>query len=177
MYLIVRSSIPEEGLVPAIRRELKASDNKVPLQDVRSIQQVIDDGVTNQRLMTWLLAAFSMAALALAAIGLYGVISYSVAQRKNEIGIRTALGANRSAIIQMVFGEGLRFVVIGLVAGLIAARASAQVLASQLFGVTVGEPLVYGAVAALLTVVSLLALTAPAARAAWMDPVAALREE
>jgi predicted permease len=177
MYLIVRSAIPEQGLVAALRRELKAIDPTLPLSDVRSVDDVIGAGITNQRLMMSLLLAFSVSALLLAAIGLYGVISYSVAQRRNEIGIRVALGADRRRIMSMVAREGLGFLAIGLGIGLVAARASAQLLSSQLFGVTVGEPMVYAVVAALLGVVSLIALAAPAMRAARMDPVQALREE
>jgi predicted permease len=177
MSLVVRSSVDELSLVPAIRRELRGLDAAVPLDEVKPLTEVVSTGVASQRLTTVLLTLFSVAALLLAAIGLYGVISYSVVQRTQELGIRTALGAQRSTLVAGVIREGFAFVIAGMVIGGLVARASATVIASQLFGVTAGDALVYASVAGLLAVVSLIALWAPAVRASRVDPMTALREE
>jgi predicted permease len=177
MFLVVRSSVAELSLVPAIRRELSALDNQLPLDRVRSFDDVIGEGVADQRLATSLLSGFSIVALVLAAIGLYGVISYSVSQRTQELGIRTALGAQRSDILGGIFREGMTYVAAGVVLGATVARGAAQVISSQLYGVTAGEPTVYLVVAAVLGLVSAFALAFPALRAARVDPIIALREE
>ena len=177
MFLVVRSSVDEMSIVPAIRRELRGLDDQLPLDRVRSLDDVVGEGVADQRLATSLLSGFSIIALVLAAIGLYGVISYSVAQRRQELGIRTALGAQRSDILAGIMREGMLYVAAGVVLGGFIARGVAQVISAHLFGVTAGEPAVYLLVAAVLGIVSAFALIFPAMRAARVDPIIALREE
>ena len=176
-FLIVRSAVDPASLVPALRKEVRAVDPNLPLDQVRTIDAVIGEGIAGPRLTTTVLLTFSVVALVLAAIGLYGVISYSVVQRTQELGIRAALGAQRSELLGGVLREGLAFVAVGVAVGALAARGAAKIIASQLFGVTVGDPPVYVAVAMLLGIVSLVALLAPALRASRVDPVIALREE
>ena len=177
MYLVVRTSVDELSIVPSLRRELAALDPMLPLDRVKSLDDVISDGVAGPRLATSLMSSFSLVALMLAAIGLYGVISYSVAQRTQELGIRAALGAQRREILGGVMREGMMFVVAGVIIGALAARGAAQFIASQLFGVSPGDPIVYLGVAAVLVAVSAAALIFPALRASRIDPVIALREE
>jgi putative ABC transport system permease protein len=177
MYLIARTSIDETSVVPAIRRVVKEVDSQIPVEDVRPLEEVATAGIATQRFTAFLLQAFAFAALLLAAIGLYGVVSYSVAQRTQELGVRAALGAQRGELLAGVMREGMAFVAIGVVVGLVAARGAAQFISAQLFGVTPGDPTVYLVVPVLLGVVSAVALMAPAMRAAAIDPIIALREE
>jgi ABC-type antimicrobial peptide transport system permease subunit len=124
-----------------------------------------------------LLGAFSLVAVVLAAIGLYGVISYSVVQRTQELGVRAALGATRAGIVTLILGQSGGVVAIGLAAGAVLARFGAGLLAAQLFGVTPGSVGIYVVVAATLAVVALAASAVPAARASRIEPLAALRAE
>jgi predicted permease len=176
LYLTVRSSIDELSIVPALRKTLHDIDSSVPLAEVRTLDEVISSGVTTEKMTTALLVGFAALTLVLAAIGLYGVISYSVAQRTQELGVRAALGAQRSELLGGVFREGMSFVLIGLVVGGLMARGASQLIASRLFGVSPGDPLVFGAVAGLLVAVACGALLLPAMRAARVDPIVALRE-
>jgi ABC-type antimicrobial peptide transport system permease subunit len=177
MYLIARTSVDEQSIVPALRRVVQSVDGQIPLENIRPLDEVVTAGVATQRLTSSLLEAFAVAALLVAAIGLYGVISYSVAQRTQELGVRAALGAQRSELLTGVLREGLAYVIAGVAIGLFAARGAAQLISSQLFGVRPGEPFVYVSVVLLLGVVSVLALLAPALRASRIDPIIALREE
>ena len=177
MYLVVRASVDELSLVPAVRRELRELDPSIPLDDVRRLDAVIDSDLASPRLMASLLTIFAVTAALLAAIGLYGVISYAVSERSQELGIRTALGAQRTEIVFGVLREAFAFVVVGLVVGAIVARAGAQLISSQLFGVAAGDPSVYVVVMVLLLIVALAAVLEPAIRASRTDPALALRSD
>jgi putative ABC transport system permease protein len=138
---------------------------------------MIGNSLAAQRLATRLLGFFATAALFLAALGLYGVISYSVTQRTQEIGVRMAIGASPSQMLRMVVGEGLLQVSLGLLLGVGLALAASQLLGGLLFGVTTNAPIAYVMVAALLLSVALAACLAPARRAMRIDPAAAIRGE
>ena len=129
------------------------------------------------RILAIALGLFAGVALTLAALGLYGVISYGVAERTYEIGVRSTLGAARADLLRMVLGQGMRLVLAGLAIGLLGAFALTRVMKSLLFGVSATDPVTFGAVATILVGVSLLASLVPALRAARVDPVVALRTE
>jgi len=138
---------------------------------------VIADTSWRPRLAALLLGLFASLAVALATAGLYGLLSYSVSQRTQELGLRVALGARQNDVLLLVIGEGMRLVVIGLAAGLAAAFALSRSVASQLYGVKATDPLTFGGVALLLACVALLACWLPARRAAKTDPMVSLRHE
>jgi putative ABC transport system permease protein len=123
------------------------------------------------------MAAFATLALVLAAIGVYGVMSYAVARRTQEVGIRMALGARRGQVLAMVLREGMRTIVIALIVGLVVAVATTRLLSSQLFGVSAVDPLTFAVVPVLLAVVALAACYLPARRASRVDPIVALRAD
>jgi putative ABC transport system permease protein len=141
------------------------------------MEVVIADTLWRARLSAWLFGLFAALAATLAAAGLYGVMSYSVNQRAQEIGLRMALGATSRDVLRMVIGEGFKLTVAGLALGLAAAFALSRLIAGQLFGVMATDPLTYGGVAMLLGVVSLIACYLPARRAVKVDPLQALRHE
>jgi putative ABC transport system permease protein len=145
--------------------------------EVRTMQHVVSDSVGRQRFQMRLIAGFAASALLLACIGIYGVLSWSVSRRRNEIGIRMALGAHASDVHRLVMAQALRPVLFGLVAGVAAALALGRVLSSVLFGVSAHDPLTIAAVVAVLGAVAALACYIPARRAARIDPLEALRYE
>jgi putative ABC transport system permease protein len=175
--LAVRSSADAATLVAAVRRELAALDPHVPLYNVKTVEQVLDEATWDARLNTALLAVFAAAALLLASIGLYGVIAYTVARRTHEIGVRVALGARPADVLRLVVGGGMRLAAIGLALGLAGALALANLLGGILFGVQPRDPLTYATVAIALGLVALAASWLPARRALAVQPVAALRAE
>jgi putative ABC transport system permease protein len=141
------------------------------------MEEYISASVAAPRFNTTLLSIFAAVALVLTIIGLYGVMSYSVAQRTNEIGIRMALGAQTGDVLRLIVKQGITLVVIGLGLGMIGALALTQLLATLLFGVTTKDPVTFISIAALLAFVALLACYVPAWRATRVDPLAALRCE
>jgi putative ABC transport system permease protein len=176
-YLIIRTKAAPETLAAAVQVEMGRIDRGIPLRQVRTMEVVIADTLWRARLSAWLLGLFAALAAALAAAGLYGVMSYSVNQRTQEIGLRMALGAASRDVLRMVIAEGFRLTVVGLGLGLGAAFALNRLIASQLFGVTATDPLTYGGVAMLLAMVAMVACYIPARRAARVDPMVALRRE
>jgi putative ABC transport system permease protein len=156
---------------------VRALDPRLPIADVRSLQRVADDSLSQPRFTTMLLTLFALLALTLAAIGIYGVISLLVARRRQEIGIRLALGARRRVILQMVVGRGMLLVAIGVAIGLAGAAWLTRVLGGLLYGVTRFDPLTFVTAPALLAGVALVACLLPAVRAAAVDPAITLREE
>ncbi len=141
------------------------------------MEDVIADTLWRPRLSAWLLGLFAALAAVLAAAGLYGVMSYTVYQRTQEIGLRMALGAEAGDVLRMVIGEGFKLMGAGLALGLASAFALNRFIASQLFGVTATDPLTYAGVALLLAMVAMVACYFPARRAARVDPMVALRRE
>jgi putative ABC transport system permease protein len=137
----------------------------------------VDSSVDPSRYLTTLFGLFAALAMILAATGIYGVMSYSVAQRTHEIGIRMALGARRADVLKLVVGQGMLLTLIGVVIGLLSAYGLTRVMASLLFGVTARDPITFIVVAALLTTVAFLACFVPARRATKVDPLVALRYE
>jgi putative ABC transport system permease protein len=178
MTLIVRStSTDPASLVPAVRSEVLTLDSELPLQRVITLDRVISNSIRQQRFTSLVLSIFAGVALLLAAAGLYGVISYSVAQRTHELGIRVALGAQVKDVMQLVLRQGMAVVVIGEVIGLIGAFALTRLLGGLLFGVTPTDAVTFVGVTAGLTIVALLACYIPARRATKVDPLVALRYE
>jgi predicted permease len=177
MDLVVRASVPLQPLVPGVRGALRSLDPDLPNSDFQPLEEVVDRAVSPRRFVTVLLGGFSFLALILACLGIYGVISYSVSQRTNELGIRLALGASLSAILRLIITEGVQLVLVGLVAGLVAAFALTRLLSSLLFGISTTDPLTFLGIAALLMVIALLACYIPARRATKVDPMIALRYE
>ena len=177
MDLVLRTSRPIQSLVPDVRAAIRSFDPMLPATESTTLEQIVDHAVAPRRLITYLLAAFSMMALTLSAMGLYGVIAYSVGQRTREIGIRLAVGAQRRDVMGLIVGEGLKTTAIGVVLGVVAALLVTHVLKSLLFGVTATDPFVLAGNVAILFSVALLACAIPARRAARVDPTAALRCE
>ncbi|MFN2564005.1 MAG: ABC transporter permease [Gemmatimonadaceae bacterium] len=165
------------ALVGHVRRSVRALDPNLPLADVRTLDRVADNSLAQPRFTTTLLGVFAALALTLATIGIYGVVSLLVTRRRQEIGIRMALGARRGRILQMVLRRGLTLTAVGLVFGLVGALWLTGALTSMLYGVTRFDPLTFAAAPALLAGVALVACLVPAVRAATVNPVIALREE
>jgi len=152
-------------------------DQDVPLFAVKTMDEYLSTSVARPRFSTTLLSIFAAVALVLTIVGLYGVMSYSVAQRTNEIGIRLALGAQSRDVLLMIVKQGGTLILLGLAIGLGGAYLVTRWLASLLFGVTAKDPFTFGAVAVLLAIVALLACYIPALRATKVDPMEALRCE
>jgi putative ABC transport system permease protein len=176
-YLLVRTQGNPEGIAGAVRNEIRTLDRSLPIADLRTLDEVMDKARSRPRFLTLLLTLFSAISLTLAALGIYGVISYSVAQRTNEIGIRMALGAQSADVLRMVGSTGLKLAVAGTVIGGVGAFALTRTLSGLLFGVSAVDVVTYIAMAATLIVVALVACYIPARRAAKVDPLIALRYE
>ncbi len=175
--LVLRSNGSTADTISAVRRAIDAVDPDIAFSNVRTMKQQVEDSLAQPRLRSMLLAVFSFVALILASLGVYGVIACSVAERKREIGIRIAVGAEPSEIRAMVLGQGLKLTAIGLVLGLAGAAAAARLIEGFLFGVRASDPFTYVATCAVFIAVALLASYLPARRAMRVDPMAALREE
>jgi putative ABC transport system permease protein len=175
--LVVRTKVPTESVAPGVRAALGRVDPNLPTSEFQALGQLVDQAASPKRLVTLLLGGFSLLALILAALGIYGVISYSVTQRTNELGIRVALGARATDVLKLVIGQGMMPVAIGLGIGLIAAFALTRLMSSLLFGVSATDPVTFAGIAFLLAGVALVACWLPARRAAKIDPMIALRYE
>ena len=173
----IRTSVPPATVVRSAVAAIHAIDPKQPVAEIRTMAQRIEEKTWPQRISALLLGAFAGVALLLAAVGIFSVLSFIVRGRRREIGIRSALGAQRSDVVRLVIVEGMSPVFFGIAAGTIAAFASAQVLKTLVFGVSAYDPLTLAAVGATLTLVALVASAVPAYRAVQLDPVKALRAE
>ena len=174
--VVVRSAVEPASLTHAIAQAVREVDGNQAVTDVRTLEQIKNASAASTRLRTTLLVVFATLALLLSAIGIYGVISYGVAQRTHELGVRAALGASAGALQRMVIVSGMSLAAIGLVLGLVGALGLTRLLGTLLFGVGARDPLTLAASAAILAAVALLACYVPARRAAKMDPLAALRD-
>jgi putative ABC transport system permease protein len=174
-YLILQTAFNPLALAPAVRREIQALDPSAPVSDFRTMEQVLAASTGPRRFSVLLLSIFAFVALALAVIGIYGIMSWSVAQRTQEIGIRMAVGADARGILKLILGRGLKLSAIGLVLGLTATMALTRLLSTQLFEISPHDPWVFTAVSALMLAVTTAACYLPARRATKVDPIATLR--
>jgi len=174
---VIRTSLAPSTLVQPAVAVIHAIDREQPVGRIQTMEQAIDGELTPQRFSALLLGIFAGVALLLAAVGIYSVLSYIVRGRSREIGIRTALGARSSDVLRLVVVEGMWPVLVGIVAGTIAALASARVMETLVYGVSASDPLTLAAVAATLALVALMASLVPAYRALRLDPVKVLRAE
>jgi putative ABC transport system permease protein len=172
--LVVRTNVDPLSLAATVRRTVWEIDKDQPVSDISSMEQIVSESVARQRFSMLLLGVFAGLALILAAVGIYGVMSYSVAQRTHEIGIRIALGAQRSDVLKLAIGQGLRLVITGVAIGLAAAFVLTRVMSSLLFGVSATDPTTFAAISIMLGSVALLASYIPALRATKVDPMVAL---
>jgi putative ABC transport system permease protein len=177
MALVIHTDSDPLGLVGSVRQEVRTLDKDQPVFNVRTMESLVSESVFAQRFSMALLSVFALIALILAAVGIYAVMSYSVAQRTHEIGIRMSLGAQQRDILKMVVGKALRLTAIGLVIGLVCAIGMTQVLASLLYGVSASDPVVFLGTSLLFASIALLASYIPASRASRVDPLVALRYE
>ncbi len=177
MTLVVRAAQDSSNLIANVRSAITAVDPDQPVANIRSMENIVSEFIAPRRLTMLLAGLFATLALLLAIIGLYGVISYSVAQRSRELGVRLALGAAKGDILHLIITHGFGLAVAGIILGMAGALVFSQVLSSLLFGITATDPLTFGAVALLLLAVSLLACYIPARRATRVDPMIALRYE
>ncbi len=173
--LVVRTAQDPSAVAPAVRAAIRKMDSALPIPAMRTMREIVSAAVAQRRFQMMLTSLFACVALLLGAVGVYGVVTYSVACRTRDIGLRIALGAMKGDVMRWVFSNGMRPVVIGLVAGLAGAVAIARVLQSQLFGITPTDPVSLGGVALVLLLTSGLACYLPARRAARLDPMIALR--
>ena len=173
----IRTQMPPEAITPSLRAAIQRIDRDLPLMDIRTQQQQIDATTQHERVFASLTAGFGLLALALACVGIYGIMAYTVSQRTNEIGIRLALGAERAQVRSMILSEASRLTILGVVAGLAAAFALAQLVKSMLYGLTATDPTSFAAAALLLLTIALLAAWIPALRASRVEPMEALRHE
>jgi putative ABC transport system permease protein len=177
MVMVVKTLDDPHNLISAATKQVSAMDQDIPVFGVKTMEEYLSTSVAAPRFSTTLLTIFAGVALVLTVVGLYGVMSYSVAQRRNEIGIRLALGAQSRDVLLMIVKQGSLLIGLGLVIGLSGAFALTRLIASMLFGVTAKDPLTFTAVGALLAAVALLACYVPAWRATKVDPMEALRYE
>jgi putative ABC transport system permease protein len=174
MGLVIRTASDPAAFPATLRREVQALDKDQPVYNVRTMDDVVANSLGTRRVSMQLFAVFACAALLLAAIGIYGVMAYSVTQRTQEIGIRMALGAQKSDILRLVVRQGMTVTLIGVIAGLAGAFALTRVIANLLFGVGASDPVTFVVIPLLLIFVSLIACYLPARRAARLNPTAAL---
>ncbi len=177
MGVVLRTAVAPLSVAGAVRREVQELDPDLPVNDLQPLEQLTAESVSQPRFYMLLLTIFAGVALALAAIGIFGVISYGVAQRTREIGVRVALGADPASVLRIVVGGALGLAGLGVGIGLLGALAGTRVLAGLLFGVTATDPATYAGVAALLLGVAALASWLPARAATRVDPAIALRAE
>ena len=177
LFVLVRGDGEPASLLPSVREAVRSLDPEQPIYAVQTLQDAVAQSSFQQRIAAMLLSAFAAVALVLAAVGIFGVLSYTVSARTQEIGIRLAVGAEPRDVRWLIVGQVLRMVVIGLVIGTGVLLAAGRAMAGLLFGVTAADPVTIGAVAGILGAVAVIAAWVPAARASRVDPIQALRNE
>jgi putative ABC transport system permease protein len=175
--VLTRTSVDPTSLTSAVRGQISALNKDQAVFNVQTMEQIVSQSVATRRFSMTLLTVFAFVALVLASIGIYGMMSYGVAQRTREIGLRMTLGAQRGTVLRMVIGQGMKLAITGVVIGLIASVALTRTIKNLLFGVSATDPVAFAAIALLLSVVALLACFFPARRATKVDPMVALRYE
>jgi putative ABC transport system permease protein len=176
-FLVFRTSMAPMSLETAVRKEVRNFDPTIPATNIRSMEHVMGSVLAVRRFSLSLVGVFAVTALLLAAAALYAVIAYGIEQRTREIGVRMALGASRLGILQMIVSEGFRLVATGMALGFLVSIPSANLIATQLYGVSTHDPLTYGIVLVALSAASLFASYFAARRAMHLDPMVALRHE
>ncbi|HXI89247.1 MAG TPA: FtsX-like permease family protein, partial [Blastocatellia bacterium] len=177
MQLVVRSPVEPRALLEQVRNEIWAVDKDLPIYRVATMAQLVSGSVAQRRFIVVLLSLMAMLAATLAALGIYSVMSYSVTQRTQELGIRMALGAQSSDVLKLVVGQGLLLTIGGIAAGLTASLALTRVMSSLLFGIGATDPVTFTVISAVVAGVALGACFVPARRATKVDPMVALRYE
>ena len=175
--VVLRGSADPSTLSEAVRQAIQAVDPNLPVFGIRTLSEMVQGSVAQQRFSAQLMASFAVLAMLLAAIGIYGVLSYSIGQRSREIGIRMALGARGTEVVWMIVWQGMRLILTGAAVGIVSAFGFSRLLARLLYGVSATDPWVFSTVAVLLIGVALLATYLPARRAIAIDPLLALRSE
>lgn len=176
MAIVARTALASEAVTSAIRREVTAIDRDIPVYGMQTMQGYLSQNTEQPRMSMVLLTGLAALALALAVVGIYGVVSYSVAQRTQEIGVRMALGATGSHILRLVVGQASLLVVAGVILGIVGALGMASIVRTMLYQVSARDPLTFAAIALILTAVGVLASVVPARRAVRVDPIVALRD-
>jgi putative ABC transport system permease protein len=177
MNVVLRTARTADALAPAIRRAVREMDPALPIVQLRSMEDVVGASVTRQRFLSTLLAIFAAVALTLAAIGTYGILSYMVTERHREIGIRMALGADGGRVVRLIMGQGMVIALGGVVIGVVGAAGLSRLTQTLLYGVSPSDPLTFGAVSAIITVVAAVACVIPTRRALRVDPLQAIRAD
>jgi putative ABC transport system permease protein len=175
--VLVRTEVEPLGLVSAVRAQIAALNKDQAVFNVRTMEQAVAQSIAPRRFSMLLLMVFALVALALASLGIYGLLSYTVAQRAREIGVRMALGAQGSDVLRLMIRQGMKLVFVGIAIGLAASLALTRTMKTLLFGISASDPLTFAGIALLLTFVALLACWIPARRATKVDPLTALRTE
>jgi putative ABC transport system permease protein len=175
--VLTRTEVEPLSLASAVRGQIAALNKDQAVFNVRTMEQAVAQSVAPRRFSMLLLTVFAIVALALASLGIYGLMSYTVAQRTREIGVRMALGAQSSNVLSLVIGQGMKLALAGVALGLVASVALTRTIKTLLFDVSATDPVTFAAIALLLTLVALLACYLPARRAAKIDPMIALRSE
>lgn len=173
--MVVRTSLGASSVAASIRQVVHSIDKALPVTDVESFPAALGQSISQERFRTFLLGSFSAIALVLAAVGIFGVISYSVSQRRHEIGIRMALGAQRRDVLRLILGQGAKLALLGLGVGVAFSLLLTRLMASLLYSVSATDPLTFAAAAIVLLGVAMTACYIPARRAVQVDPMVALR--
>jgi predicted permease len=175
LTLVLRASIPPDTLATTVRQAIWKIDPDLPIPEFRTLTRIVSDTVAGQRFQLILITAFAAAAISLAAAGVYGVIAYSVAQRRNEFGIRMALGASSWGVVNLVLRDGLKLVIAGLIGGIVTAIALSRLVSGLLFGISAADPLTYTIVSIVVILTGAVACYVPARSAVSRDPASVLR--